>query len=149
MPGRLLSQCPQLGVLSPLVRLCGERAHRLPPPFPINQDPTRFFSPFHSCSVWRWRSPASPELSVSLWLGLPPYNGIKFKFKCGRDVKSTVRKENWRLQEHWGRLVVAFHNYRITSKAWTAPHHRVTQCIGGRSRSQPSFVPDATEKALR
>lgn len=26
------------------------------------------------------------ELSVSLWLGLPLYNGIKFKFKCGRDV---------------------------------------------------------------
>lgn len=26
------------------------------------------------------------ERSVSLWLGLPLYNGIKFKFKCGRDV---------------------------------------------------------------
>ncbi len=33
------------------------------------------------------------ELSVSLWRGLPPYNGIKFKFKCGRDVKSTVGKK--------------------------------------------------------
>ncbi len=54
------------------------------------------------------------ELSVSLWRGLPPYNGIKFKFKCGRDVKSTVGKKIGGLQEHWGRLVVAFHNYRIT-----------------------------------
>lgn len=57
------------------------------------------------------------ELSVSLWWGLPLYNGIKFKFKCGRDVKSTVGKKNWRLPEHWGRLAVAFHNYRITITA--------------------------------
>ncbi len=54
------------------------------------------------------------ELSVSLWRGLPPYNGIKFKFKCGRDVKSTVGKKIGDCKSTGGGLVVAFHNYRIT-----------------------------------
>ena len=105
----------QLFTLAPLARHWGDRGHTLPPPFKIEQD-LPFFLFFHceDGGLLLLR-----ELSVSLWLGLPLYNGIKFKFKCGRDVKSTVRKKIGdceRLQEHWGRLVVAFYNYRIIRK---------------------------------
>lgn len=42
-----------------------------------------------------------------MWQGLPLKNGMKFKFKCGRDVGSAMRETSQSgegLPQRWGRL---------------------------------------------
>ncbi len=89
MPG-YFALSPTLCTCSP-IRLCAleTRDMDLPPPFQMNE--AFFLSLF--CLYEDGGVLLLRELSVSLWRGLPPYNGIKFKFKCGRDVKSTVGKK--------------------------------------------------------
>ena len=109
--------CLQLKVLLPpctALRRAGDRGYYTDTSFPNKSRPYAlwfgfaffFSSPFSSssssyspfsgalvCEEDGGESCIPRALPVSLWRGLPPYNGIKFKFKCGRDVKSTARKE--------------------------------------------------------
>ncbi len=106
MPG-YFALSPTLCTCSP-IRLCAleTRGHGLATSFPNEWS---FFSPFF-LPLWRWRSPASPGALLCLCgEGCLRTNGIKFKFKCGRDVKSTVGKKIGDCKSTGGRLVVAFH----------------------------------------
>lgn len=56
------------------------------PPFQINQDPCYYVSPSRPTSP----SQGGPCVSLCVWQGLPLKNRMAFKFKYGRDVKSTM-----------------------------------------------------------